>query len=52
MNHHRHSLIVRTGACCSVQGSTVRGALVDIGTMTEEEAIALFIKSAKINLPN
>lgn len=28
------------------------GALVDIGTMTEDEAIALFAKSADINLPD
>lgn len=28
------------------------GTLVDIGTMTEDEAIALFVKSANLNLPD
>lgn len=28
------------------------GTLVDIGTMTEEESIALFVKSANLNLPD
>lgn len=28
------------------------GTLVDIGTMTEDEAIALFVKSADLNLPD